>query len=1216
MEHLERRALLSGYAYDSTTVYSYATPDPNDTGVYPVIVPARLNNLGQVAFAPETFTGLGNPQLQFDLGGLYLSDATGGNSTRVPGFDPNSNTIFGQGLVQGIQGIGGVNDSGTMVFSYTDASNYASSGVTTSYIATLTSDGVETAIFQAGGNSGQQIYSAPVIDNIGDVFFDVVYPDTATSATFRYHDGTLTQIASGGGLVSVSNKGTVLFNASDQLGRVALFEWQNDVVSQVTPELFPSVGFISSVDVNDSGDFAYTMVGQNGGVFLDTGGQVTAIATASPDGYASFGAVSINNLDQVAFRATTALDSPLSTGTGVFTGPDLVHDKILFAGSYDKSDFIDGEWVDQIGTPFPESLYDPLDMNDQGQVAIGLSTLGNDADGNVHETTRVVRAEPRAIVDITSQNQVTDLIATANTTGQSEVTLGVSESDPTLAVAQVQDVVNSLASLPPSTGATTTVNLVLAPNISYPPQDVILPTGFKLVITTTVGTPTLDHWTVESGDITLERGVEESGMAVNGGTVTLADGTELLPGSPAVTVHGGHVILHGATATGGGNAPTILVTGGLLTVRNSTIQESSSSAQAAMEITGGIVDLGTVEDPGRNILNVNGPGALIQNSSGVAVQAFGDTFENNGVASPPIMVLNSTASGSLTVSNNTSINIPGAVIVESTSPTAISAGAKAQLSAWASGVSVPDPLAGLAGPSPSELTNYGAVVLGGNSKATKTLNPGIYTQVSISGNANVTLNSGVYIIEGGGLVASGAASLSGTGVMIYNAGSNYPNSGGNFGGITLSGSGTFNLSAPTSGPYAGVLMFQARQNTRALSISGSILSGLNGAIYAPSALLSLSGGAQLQAPIYVGMLSVSGGAALTQIAAGSDGTGDTSGIANTLLAGNLSVYVNDPNGLFTADELARIQDAINTWDAVLVPYNVTITEVSDPTQANIIIDTGTTSACGSAADGVLGCYNEPNAEITMLQGWNWYAGADPGQIGAEQYDFETTVLHELGHALGLGGSTDPSSPMYETLAAGLADRTPTTQDLNIPDPPAGADPQMAAGFRPGSLAMPSLPSGHPVAVGVATNLSPAGLMPLMSAGSPWSVVRGPWSAAGVHPGSQAGLEPELVLDGTNPDRGHGAVLVGFDDGQVLDAVLADLEVDTDRDRSRGKEAGERSGVPDLPGAGEVKDTAEREPEGVPPARIDPTAFAHPGELPTHAWWVERGLIRVDAMSAA
>jgi hypothetical protein len=148
--------------------------------------------------------------------------------------------------------------------------------------------------------------------------------------------------------------------------------------------------------------------------------------------------------------------------------------------------------------------------------------------------------------------------------------------------------------------------------------------------------------------------------------------------------------------------------------------------------------------------------------------------------------------------------------------------------------------------------------------------------------------------------------------------------------------------------------------------------------------------------------------------------------------------------IWLADELARIQDAVNAVDAVTAPNGVTLEETTDPTQATVTLDLATTSPVGGYADGILGCFDPSASQITLIEGWNWYAGSDPGQIGAGQYDFETTVTHELGHALGLGESDDPTSAMFGTLATGTVMRTLTTADLNIPYDEAGADAQRAA----------------------------------------------------------------------------------------------------------------------------------------------------------------------------
>ncbi len=65
------------------------------------------------------------------------------------------------------------------------------------------------------------------------------------------------------------------------------------------------------------------------------------------------------------------------------------------------------------------------------------------------------------------------------------------------------------------------------------------------------------------------------------------------------------------------------------------------------------------------------------------------------------------------------------------------------------------------------------------------------------------------------------ATVSGDGVMIYNAGSKFPKTGGFFGAINLSGNAVVTLSPPQTGCYAGIGLFQARDNTVDITVSGN-----------------------------------------------------------------------------------------------------------------------------------------------------------------------------------------------------------------------------------------------------------------------------------------------------------------------------------------------------------------------------------------------------------
>jgi hypothetical protein len=622
---------------------------------------------------------------------------------------------------------------------------------------------------------------------------------------------------------------------------------------------------------------------------------------------------------------------------------------------------------------------------------------------------------------------------------------------------------------------TTATTLTSSGNTSVYGQPVTF-TATVSVVSPGAGTPT-GTVTFMDGNTTLGTGTLSNDVA----TLT----TSALPGgSNSVTAtYGGDTNDHGSSTTSGVSqtvnaaSTTTSLTSSLTTSplgQNVTFTATVSVVSPGSGTPAGTVDFvdtTTGRDFGPVTLSPSGTASLSVSSltlgsnvitatySGQTGDYLGSSASLTETTTQSILVLNSTANGALKLSGNAGIYIPGNVIVDSSAKSALSESGNAAVKATSiqvvGGVStsgtatlspaavtgitaVADPLAYLTGPCTNGLTNYGAIRY---SSGSYTLNPGIYSSIQASGNASLTLNPGTYIIEGGGMTVTGNASIAGSCVTIYNTSSNYPSSTGCYGGIKLSGNGSFSLTAPTSGEYAGIVIFQPSANTRAISLSGNAAAGLTGTIYAPAALLYVSGNASVNGALVVSELSLSGNAASTQTAAGTnaDNAGDTAG---QLLAGDVEVYVNNANGDLTSDELARIQDAVNAANTVTSPFGVTVAEVTDPTQANVTLSMGTNSAAGNYGQGVLGCYTL-SGQITLIQGWNWYAGANPALIGANQYDFETTVTHELGHALGLGESNISTSAMYGTLAPLTVIRALTTADLNIPYAEAGADAQMA-----------------------------------------------------------------------------------------------------------------------------------------------------------------------------
>ena len=270
--------------------------------------------------------------------------------------------------------------------------------------------------------------------------------------------------------------------------------------------------------------------------------------------------------------------------------------------------------------------------------------------------------------------------------------------------------------------------------------------------------------------------------------------------------------------------------------------------------------------------------------STISVSARAVAYEGNGPNC--IYVLNQSASGAFSANGNVTVHSGCGLLVDSSSATGLSVVGNVSITAPTIGVvggysaggsstltptpkvgviPASDPLAYVAAPTVGSCahTNFSLTGKNGSSSSPYQLYAGTYCGgISINGNAVLNFNAGTYVLAGGGMSITANTTMTGTGITFYNT-----TGTGGYGAISFNGNATANISAPTSGPLAGILFFQDRSipgSAAGSTITGNSSSTFDGAIYFATTALSFGGNSSTSgySIVVANQLSLSGNASI------------------------------------------------------------------------------------------------------------------------------------------------------------------------------------------------------------------------------------------------------------------------------------------------------------------------------------------------------------------